>query len=97
MVSQPNPRKYMPAFFREQRNSLSRVTSFPACSPRSQFLLFTLAREQRMKTSTSTKHRHLFKVFFPQSCGKEVEGENCVRLWIIFSLCSDVKGIDVAV
>lgn len=79
------PEKIHACLLQETEETLSRVTPFPACSLSSQSVLFTLVREQRMKTSSSTEKQQLFKVFFPQSCGKEeAEGENCLRLWLIF-------------
>lgn len=42
---------------------LSKETTFPTCSVSSQ-LLFTLVKEPRMKTSSSTKKKQILKVFF---------------------------------
>lgn len=41
---------------------LSKETTFPTCSVSSQ--LFTLVKEPRMKTSSSTKKKQILKVFF---------------------------------
>lgn len=54
---------------------LSKETTFPTCSVSSQ-LLFTLVKEPRMKTSSSTKKKQILKVFFAWSFDQEDDGRN---------------------
>lgn len=61
-------------------------------------MLFTLVKEPRMKTSSSTKKKQVLKAFFPWSFGQEDEGKNLssLRLLLTFFLGSDEKEIAVA-